>query len=463
METNNTKDVAVKQTRITRDWTQGNITNNLLSLSWPLMVSYFLNNIGPLIDTIWIGKLGSASVAGVGIAGTIVLLISGTLSGLTMGMRVFIGRSIGAGDKDAALHYVQQYFSVSLILAIVISILGIFLAEPIFTIFGVDVAVVQQGSTYLHIQFLGMITMTLITFSDATMQASGDTVLPMFIAISYRLLHIILCPLLVFGVGIFPQLGVSGAALSNIITQGIGGLVGIYLLYKGYSRLKLDFKNWRFDPKAIWRMIRIGLPNSFMNIQQMLHMLVLLAFLAPFGTSAVAAHTIFMRIDQVLLILTLSLGMSAGVLGAQNIGAKKIDRASKTGWNASGFAVIIMVLASSVIFIWAEQITRIFGNNDPDLIKMSSMFLRIACASYVFLGISTVLRAFLSAVGDTMVSFIFELVPTWGILIPLVWASTKFTDFGVLGIRWILGIRILVGFIAFLVYFWIGKWKQRKI
>jgi len=447
---------------LTRDWTQGNITGNLLSLAWPVMVSQTINTIGPFIDLIWVGKLGSASVAGVGIGGMAAMMGNAALAGLTMGMRVMIGRAIGAGDKETAIHYARQYFLIGATYAIVMALIGIFLAEPILGLFGVESDVIKEGASYLRILFIGIITMTLITFSEGTMQASGDTMIPMRIALTYRLLHILLCPMLIFGIGFFPKLGVSGAALSDVITQGLGGILGLFVLFSGFSRLKLNFNNLRFDPSAFLRMVKIGLPNSFMAIQQMLSMLVLVGFIADFGTTAVAAHTIYQRVESILMVLTMSIGMSSGVLAAQNMGAKKPERAAKSSWVASGFASLIMVLGAIILLIWAEPIVRIF-NSDPSLVEMAAAFLRIACAALVPLGINGVLRHTLTGLGDTLAAFIMEIVFTWGMLIPLVWLSNNFTDFGIWGIRWILVIRNFFGGLIFALYFWWGKWKTKKI
>jgi len=456
------KSTKVNGRKVTRDWTQGNIGRNLVALAWPVMVSQSLNMIGPFIDMVWVGRLGSSSVAGVGVAGLAVMLANAALTGLTTGMRVLIGRYWGAGDKSSATHAAHQSFVIGIMYAIFIAIIGIFLAVPIVRLFGVDESVVTEGAAYLRIQFIGIITMTLLTFNEGCMQASGDTMIPMRLSIIYRITHIILCPFLIFGWWVFPELGVRGAALSDVLTQGIGGIAGMFILFGGYSRLKLSLKNWRPDLHTLWRMFKIGLPNGFMNIQQHLSMMVLMVFIARFGTIAVASHALFQRVDSVLAILTMGVGVSAGVLGAQNLGAGKPNRAEKSGWLAAGFAGAIMLTGSIIILIWAEPIVRIF-THDPTLIEMSSKFLRIACTSYIALGVSSVFRHFMTGVGDTLPAFIMEIAFTWGLLIPLVYFSTNFTDFGIWGIRWSLALRLIMGGIIFTLYFWLGKWKSRKI
>ncbi|MFC2015041.1 MATE family efflux transporter, partial [Chloroflexota bacterium] len=202
-----------------RDWTKGSISGNLWALSWPIMVSSSLGMMGPTIDMIWIGKLGSAAVAGVGISGMAVMAVNALMMGLFTGLRAMIARFIGAGNMDGANHVMQQAFVIGAGFSIITASIGLLFAERILALFGVEADVVAQGSTYMRIQFIGMVTMSLLRITESSMQASGDTITPMRIAVFYRILHLALAPSLIFGLWIFPQLGVRGAALTNIITQ----------------------------------------------------------------------------------------------------------------------------------------------------------------------------------------------------------------------------------------------------
>ena len=451
-----------KGARAERDWTQGSITRNLLSLTWPVLISQGLNMIGPFIDTIWVGRLGAASVAGVGIAGLAVILANSAVMGLTVGMRALIARFVGAGDNKAAVHTTRQAFVVSVGYSVVMAVIGAFLAEPILRAFGVDAEVVREGAAYMRIQFIGIITMFLVMFNDGAMQASGDTINPMRIAIIFRAIHVAICPFLVLGWWIFPQLGVSGASASSVIAQGLGGIIGLWVLFSGRTRLRLNLRNWRLDPDIMWRMVKIGIPNGLMHIQQHLSMLALIWFIAPFGTLAVAAHTLSQRIDAVLATFSMGVGLGSGVLGGQNIGARKVERAEKSGWVAAGFISAIMLVGLVVVLLWAEEITSIFSA-EPDLVKITGTFLRISAVSYIALGLGSLFRHFLTGVGDTLPALLFEVIPTWGILIPLAYFLPKIGDLGVYGIRWAIAIRLILGGIIFLLYFWLGRWTHKRV
>jgi putative MATE family efflux protein len=195
---------AARVSRRARDWTKGSILKNLLSLSWPMMVSNSVNVLGPTVDMIWVGRLGPDDIAAVGIAGMVVMLVNAFLMGIFTGLRSMVARYIGAKDQKGAIHIAQQSFAVAGILGVVLAAIGILLDRWILGLLGVSSAVLDLGSSYMRINFIGMIAMSLRFTTDGIMQASGDTVNPMKLAVIFRLAHIILSPLLIFGPGIFP-------------------------------------------------------------------------------------------------------------------------------------------------------------------------------------------------------------------------------------------------------------------
>jgi putative MATE family efflux protein len=461
----------------TRDWTQGSVVRNLLSLTWPILISQSLNMIGPFIDMVWVGKLGAASVAGVGIASSVVTLANGAIMGLSMSVRALVARSVGAKDWDGANHAARQAFVICISYALLLAVVGILFARPIISMFGVKTDVVDAGSTYLRVQLIGMITMCLRVFTESTLQASGNAMTPMKIGLIFRAVHVVLCPFLVFGSAfsstVFPHLadfsgwwpfaamGIAGAAVTNIISQGLGGILGLWVLFKARTGLRLTFKNFRFDIQMIKRMLVIGLPNLFLHTQHHLCTLVFTWFTAPFGIIYVAAHTIWQRVDTISTTIGSGVGTSAGVLGAQNLGANKPERADKGGWLAAGFALGIMLCSSTGILLFAESIAGLF-NSDPELVRITSAFMRISAAGYLGWGLNVVFMQFLVGVGDTFMSFLLETLQTWLVQIPLAFVLSRYTSLGVYGIRWAMVIGLFVAAVIFTLYYRTGKWKHRR-
>ncbi|MBN2240452.1 MAG: MATE family efflux transporter [Dehalococcoidales bacterium] len=448
--------------RYERDWTQGNIFRNLISLSWPIIVSSSFNILGPVIDMVWVGKLGAASIAGVGIAGMAVMAITSARMGLTMGTRAIVARFIGAGDRDGANHAAQQAFVVSAIYVVIIASMGMFFAEPIMKLFGVEADVVSEGADYMRVMFIGSIAMSFRMMAEGIMQASGDAVIPMRVTIFFRIFHAVISPLLIFGIWIFPEMGVTGAATANVVSQALGGIISFWILFTGRSRLHMSLKNFSLDFTIIWRIVKIGIPGAIMSTERAFGDMVLTWFMAPFGTVAVAGHALLQRIEAVLRMPCMGLGNGAGVLVGQNLGAEKPERAAKSGWMAAGIAQGYALIIVIVIMFWSENIISVF-NSDPEVLKTGGDFLRIAATGYLFMGLYFVLQNAINGSGDTMPPMLITLLNFWAVQVPLAYFIPKYTGLEANGVRWAIVIGWIVGAVAYAIYFKLGRWKKKRV
>jgi putative MATE family efflux protein len=294
------------------------------------------------------------------------------------------------------------------------------------------------------------------------MQASGDSMNPMQIAIVFRIFHIVLCPFMIFGLWIFPELGVKGAAYTSVISQTLGVVLGLRVLFGDRSRLKLSFKGFRFDFDIIWRIVRIGFPSLVSGIQRNLNQMILQRFLAPFGTLVLAAHTITQRLEMLIMMPAMAIGMGAGVLAGQNLGAKQPERAEKSAWMAVGVVEVFAIVAALVLFVWTTPVIRIF-NSDPSLDEIATQFLHIAIFGWLFIGFMFVLMSCLQGTGDTIPTMIISIITTWFITLPFAYFLPKWTDWGVIGIRWAMTASTIVGGIVNVIYFRTGRWKTRMV
>jgi putative MATE family efflux protein len=444
-----------------RDLTQGSIVQNLFALAWPLIVANSINMIGPTVDTIWVGRLGPNALAGVGVAGTVVMLVQAGLMGLFTGLRAMIARFIGAKDERQANFVAQQALVIGAVSSVVLAIIGIFFAEDILEIVGVTPEVLAIGASYIRIQFVCMIAISFRMMSDGVMQASGDTMTPMKIAVIFRGLHVLISPAFIFGIWFFPKMGVNGAATANVISQSLGTAISFWILFTGRSRLKLTLKGLYIDFKMIWRIIRIGLPSSIMGIQQNLGQFFLLRIVSVFGTLAVAAHSLNQRVEMIMVMPAWGLGMAAGVLTGQNLGAQRPDRAVRGGWLACGMIEIFAVVCCGALLLWAEYVVRIFSS-DPELITLAATFLRISVVSYTVMGLSGVFQQSITGAGDTILPMIVSIIAIWAIQIPLAYFLSK-TSLGVYGIRWGIVTSAVLSACAYTLYFRMGRWMHREI
>jgi len=427
-----------------------------------MMLMETLYVVSQIVDMIWIGRLGPSAIAGVGVANIVLFAIMSMDMGFIIGMRALVARHVGAGDIAGANTIAGQAFLLSVIWGTLITGVGFLLAERIISIFGVEPRVITEGTAFLRIMFAGWVTMEVLVMGLYAIQASGDTITPLKIEFSIRVVHVALCPFLVLGLWVFPKLGVRGAALSNVISQILGAGLGLWLLFRGHTRLRLNLRHFRFSPSIIWRIIKIGGPALFMNMQRSFGDIALILFIVPFGTLAVAAHSLGSRVDMFLSLPGMALGSGAGVLVGQNLGAHQPERAEKGAWFAVGFVEAFMVTCSIVILLWAENVVGIF-TTEAGLISLGSSFLRIATGGYLILALVFVLQSCISGAGDTIPNMIINMGMIWAVQLPLAFLLPRITGLGIFGVRWAIVASIFTGTIAYVTYFRMGRWKAKKV
>jgi putative MATE family efflux protein len=411
---------------------------------------------------IWVGKLGSASVAGVAVSYLLVQLLDAFKMGLDMGTRAMIAHFVGAGDNEMANHVALQGYVVTIGFAAFVGTIGSLLAVPILRVMGLAPEAVAEGAPYLRIQFIGILTMGLIWQNQGTMQFSGDTISPMKVAIVYRFVHVVLCPFMVFGWWIFPRLGTSGAAYTGIISASVGAIMGLWFLLSGRTRLKLSFRHFHPDAKIIWRIIKIGVPASVTGIERHLGQVVLTWFITPFGTIATAAHALVLQVTQLVNIAGSGLGQGASVLVGQNLGARKPSQSEKSGWLGVGSYTIVLVFTSLIVWFWGKNVIGIF-NNELDVLETGQSFLKIQVVTYLFSGCALVLQQCLNGAGDTLPVMIVTLLGMFGVQIPLAFMLSRHTGLGVQGTYWAIAIGTIVMAAIYVTYFRLGLWKRKKL
>lgn len=435
---------------------------NLLLLSWPMVVMELLFAISQLWDMIWVGRLGSAAIAGVGIANVVLLMLFSVDMGVTMGARAVIARSIGAGDRAGANHATGQTIIIGACWGLFVTIVFFPLAENIIGLFGASPEVTAQGTAYIRTMFAGWVSMEVLVMCLYTTQSAGDTMTPLFVEIAIRIVHLTLCPFLVLGLWIFPQLGVAGAAVSNIVGQVLGATILLTILLKGRTRLHLAPHDFKPVAASIWRILKIGIPALIMNLQKSVGDLILLRIISPFGTMAIAAHSLAARVEFFLSGIPLGLGGGTGVLVGQNLGAGQSGRAEKSGWLAIAVVESFVILCCIAILIWAEPVIGIF-TPEPELVQVGSLFIRIATLGYIMLAAVNVLQFAIAGAGDTLPTMIFSVVMIWLVELPLAYFLPGLTGTGVYGVRWAIVAGMTSGAVLYTAYFIIGRWKKKRV
>ena len=448
----------VKRSR--QELTEGSIAKNVWHLAIPMMVGILLQNTFNIVDMIFVGRLGPAAIAAVSMNGVLLGVIWTLIMGISLGTVAMIARFIGARRFKEADNIAMQSLFMGILGSIPITLVGFFLAEPILQLLGAREEVFSPGISYLRIVSLGSITMFLPFITGSALRGAGDAYTPTKILGFATTLNIILDPLFIFGLWGFPRWGVAGSALATVISQGVGALILLYVLFRRRSVLHLSLKKARLNLDMMWRIAKIGVFGSLQMVMWNISDLVLMRIVAIYGTFAVAAYGIGMRVIFMVMMPGFGLAQSAATLVGQNLGAKKPARAERSVWIAAGFYEIIMICSTVFLIIFARNIVSIF-NLTPDIVEVGGSYIRFISSTFFFMALSIVLSRAMNGAGDTLSPMVITAISVFVLRIPLVlflaksWATTGIWT----------GIAVSNVAQGLITTFWFtrGRWKHKAI
>jgi putative MATE family efflux protein len=450
------------ESKFKQDLTEGSIGKNLLKLSIPMTLGMFLQMVFYVVDMIFVGFLGSAAIAAVSMSGLIMILLITLGTGLSSATSALVARAIGAKNPVQGSHITVQSFAIVTIMSVVVGILGYIYARQVYQLIGATADIIEVGLGYLKISFAGTFPFLFVFIGNAALRGAGDAVLSAKILGLSIFLNIALDPLLIFGWGPFPRLGVDGAAYATVISLGIGSIMTLYLLVKGSTSLHITLQKIRLDTGVMWQLIKIAVPGSSETFLRSLARLALMKIVTPFGTAAAAAFGIgASRLDMVITLPTLGLSLAAATLVGQNLGAQKPDRAEESAWTAVRWGVTIMLVIAVLFFVFAPGLIRVFDNN-PEVVSLGTSYLRMTTLSYVFLGTALILGRSFTGAGDTVPPLITASVALWGVQIPLAYFLANHTQLKLNGVWLSIVISHTLNAIFLVIWFKAGRWKSKR-
>ncbi|MDZ4199012.1 MAG: MATE family efflux transporter, partial [Kiritimatiellia bacterium] len=387
------------------DLTTGSASGAILRLAWPMLIGSILQNVQSLIDLFWVGRLGPQAIASVAMGGTAIMVIFPLWMGLSTGTVAIVSRAIGAGRPRDAAHAAGQSLLLSVILGAFSGLVGMGIAEPFLKLLGAAPEIVKSGGDYLAILLYGSTTSYLLFTGNSALQGAGDTVTPMRTMLTANLINLILDPLLIFGIGPLPSLGVQGAALATVIAQFLACSISLRKLHHPDTPYRIRLSDWRPNGALCRRILRIGLPGTGQMLSRSLMNAVMMSLVAGFGTIAVAAYGTGMRFHMILLMPAFALANAAATMVGQNLGAGKPERAAHAAWIATGLYAALVFLSSAIVFIWASELIGLFSE-DAAVIAVGCAYLRMVSPFYIFAAPGIILGRALNGAGDTLMPMI---------------------------------------------------------
>ncbi|MBN1550050.1 MATE family efflux transporter [bacterium] len=455
--------VASKQNAL--DLTEGRISRTIWIIALPQIITNSMQSLFNIVDMFWVGRLGTDAIAAVAVAGALLMVLFMAIMGVGIGASAMIARAFGGNRFDDANRVVANGIVLSIIIAIPVSILGGFFPHLLMKIMGVTGNVFDLGEAYLTTIFLNSIFIFLTFVINAALQGTGDAVTPMKIMSLALLFNTILDPILIFGWGPFPELGVVGAAWTTVFSRALASMAFIIALLKNKLRLKLEVKFLKPDWFLIHQIIKLGFPASIQLSLRSIMAIVLMRLVVNFGDAAVAAYGIGNRLFMLALFPGFGFGVAAANLVGQNLGAGKPNRSRESAYSTVMYYFFFLSLMLVAFLGFPHTLISWFCSNDtpeyPAVVALGSQMLRIVALGLPFLAVSLILNRSLGGAGDTFTPMIITLISLWGIQVPSAVFLSK--TFGVSGIFWSGTLALIASAIMAFTWFHRGHWETKRI
>ena len=445
-----------------RDLTTGNIHRNIWILAVPMILEMATLSVTQIVDTYWVGKLGSAALAAVTISMTLRWVLNSLANGLGIGGMAVVARRIGAHNSAEANHATWQAVLLAVFVSIVLGVLGILVAEPVLRILGADAEVMALGVPFLRILFGGLFTLVLIFVINSLLRGAGEARLALWVLVLSQGLTIILEPAIIFGWGPFPDLGVNGSAWAGVLGFGTGVLFQMAILLSGRARIAINPRDLRPDLPLMWHIVKIALPSTAQMTLRSTSRLIVLAIVGLYGTFATAGFGVANRILLVALIPGFGLANATATLVGQNLGALKPRRAERSAWWVAAYNAGLLT-AFAVVFVAFARPLVAFFDPTPEVVDIGAECLRIVAPSLIFSAIGVVLARGLDGAGNTVPAMFVNLLTLWGMEVPLSYGLSQWTGLGITGVWVGRAIANTANGLLFAFWFRLGRWKRREV
>lgn len=400
------------------DYTQIGLGRAIFLLAVPMILELVMESAFAIADIYFVGKLGPSAVATVGLTETYLFLLYSIGIGLAMGVTAIIARRIGEKKKEEAGTAAIQSIFLAFLSALPFAFAGIFFSKELLALMGADAWSIEYGYRYTQWMLGGNAVIMFLFVINAIFRGAGDASMAMRVLWVANIINILLDPLLIFGWGPVPAMGIEGAAIATNIGRGVGVIMQLWILFNGAKHIQARLSQLYWDSQTILNIVKTSLGGVGQMIVGMTSWIFLMRILSDVGSEAVAGATIALRIMMFTLMPAWGMSNAAATLVGQNLGAKNPDRAESAVWKIGFYNMIFLVAVSVVYFFYNDSLMRIFSS-DERVIAIGAEWLRILSYSYFVYGWWMVSGSAFNGAGDTRTPTKINLVFFWLIQIPL--------------------------------------------
>jgi putative MATE family efflux protein len=445
-----------------RDFTTTSLGKAIFILSVPMVLEMVMESVFAVVDIFYVSKLGANAVATVGITESAMTIVYAIGAGLSMATTALVARRIGEKNPQKAGLVAFQAILLAIMVSSLFSVAGIIWAKPFLKIMGASQEMIEEGFMYPAIMFGSNGIVMLLFIINAIFRSSGDAAISMRVLYLANIINLILDPILIFGLGPIPALGIKGAAIATATGRGIAVVYQFYLLFRSHHRIHLSRKSMGFRPEIILSLLKVSIGGILQNLIATSSWILLVRIIAVSGAAALAGYTIAIRIIIFLLLPAWGLSNAAATLVGQNLGAGFPQRAERSVWITSYINMAYMGLMCISMIVWPESFIRIFIQ-DADVVEQGIIVLQIVSFGFIFYGLGMVMVQGFNGSGDTMTPTVINFVCFWLIEIPLAWLLAISLKMGLHGASISIVVAESLLAVIALIMFKRGKWKLRKV
>ena len=444
------------------DFTVGPIGRALGLLAIPMMLEMAMESIFAVVDIAFVSRLGTNAIAAVGLTEALVTVLYAVAIGLGMGVTAMVSRRIGAKDPEAAAQVTGQAIWVGAVLAVVIGVLGVTYAADLLRMMGASEQVVTEGSGFTAMLLGGNASILYLFLLNAAFRGAGDAPVALRSLTLANAINIGLDPCLIFGLGPFPELGVTGAAVATTIGRGVGVLYLTWYLFGSNGRLQFQLRHLRISPPLVLRMLKISIGGIGQFLISTSSWIAVMRIVAIYGSAPIAAYTVSLRLIEFAILPAWGLGNAAATLVGQNLGAGRPDRAARSTWRASKYNAIFMTFIGILMIVFAQQIVMLFSS-EPEVIHYGTSCLRILGIGYPMYAVGMIIIQALNGAGDTTTPSVMNFICFWIIQIPLAYWLATTAGFGPNGVFLAIVIAETILTILGVIVFRRGRWQYQEV
>lgn len=445
-----------------QDYTAVKLNRAILLLAVPMVLEMVLESLFAVVDVAWVGRLGADAVATVGLTESMLSLVFAVGMGLSLSTTAMVARRIGEKDPEGAAVAGVQAIVLGLFVSLAIGTPCLFFAPQLLRLMGATPQIIAVGSGYTRICLGGSCAVILLFLNNAIFRGAGDAAIAMRLLWVSNIINLVLDPCLIFGLGPFPKLGVTGAALATFSGRSVGVMYQFYRLLKGTQRIHVLTRQIRVRFDVLWRLLRVSLTGILQFAIAHTSWIGLVRIVSTFGAAALAGYTIAIRIVIFVILPSWGLSNAAATLVGQNLGAGKPDRAERAVWRTGLYNVIFLGTVGLFFVLFAEPVVCLFIS-DPAVVPLGAACLRIVSYGNIGYAYFMVMMQAFNGAGDTITPTVVNFFGFWLFEIPLAYFLAMPLGMKSSGVFFSIAIAESSMAAASAILFKRGKWKKQKI